>query len=106
MAVSVAGGRTQGCPRRHSSMDLLNIILILNLFNYNIIYSIWGPTMLRCLPAMLLAASLCEPTWSKEPSAKVPSFPGAEGHGSGATGGRGGNVLVVDSLADDPKNPA
>ena len=34
------------------------------------------------------------------------AFPGAEGFGARATGGRGGRVLIVDSLADDPINPA
>lgn len=36
----------------------------------------------------------------------VPAFPNAEGFGANATGGRGGRVLIVDSLADDPKSPA
>src|SRR3954464_15054706 len=37
---------------------------------------------------------------------QVLAFPGAEGFGARATGGRGGRVLIVDSLADDPINPA
>ena len=36
----------------------------------------------------------------------APSFPSAEGFGAIATGGRGGKVLIVDSLTDDPRNPA
>jgi len=36
----------------------------------------------------------------------VPAFPGAEGFGANATGGRGGRVLIVDSIADDFRNPA
>lgn len=35
----------------------------------------------------------------------VPAFPGAEGFGAGATGGRGGQVLFVTSTEDDAKNP-
>ncbi|MBP8783354.1 MAG: pectate lyase, partial [Paludibacter sp.] len=33
--------------------------------------------------------------------AQVPAFPGALGGGAYVTGGRGGKVLVVNSLADD-----
>src|SRR5690554_183507 len=36
----------------------------------------------------------------------VPAFPGAEGFGAVASGGRGGQVVIVESTADDPKNPA
>lgn len=35
--------------------------------------------------------------------AQLPSFPGAEGFGSVATGGRGGRVLYVSTLAADPE---
>ena len=35
----------------------------------------------------------------------VVAFPGAEGYGAQASGGRGGRVLFVDSLSDDAKNP-
>jgi autotransporter-associated beta strand protein len=38
-------------------------------------------------PAFLLAAAMA--------SAQIPSFPGAEGYGSHATGGRGGDVYIV-----------
>lgn len=34
-------------------------------------------------------------------AAPLPAFPGAEGFGATTPGGRGGRVLVVDSLADD-----
>lgn len=34
------------------------------------------------------------------PQAKIPAFPGAEGGGAYAFGGRGGRVIVVNSLAD------
>ena len=36
---------------------------------------------------------------------KVLAFPGAEGGGKYATGGRGSNIYVVSSLEDDPVNP-
>lgn len=35
------------------------------------------------------------------PQAKIPAFPGAEGGGMYAFGGRGGRVMVVTTLADD-----
>jgi len=36
----------------------------------------------------------------------APAFPGAEGFGAEATGGRGGKVIFVDSLVDDVENPS
>ena len=51
------------------------------------------------------AADAAKP--SGEPAhAVIAAFPGAEGFGAHATGGRGGRVLFVDSLDDDPKTPA
>jgi len=44
--------------------------------------------------------------WNTTAFAGEPAFPGAEGFGARATGGRGGKVLIVDSLADDVRNPA
>jgi len=32
----------------------------------------------------------------------LPAFPGAEGFGSAAVGGRGGTVYIIDTLSDDP----
>lgn len=42
--------------------------------------------------------------WSFQP--RHLAFPGAEGYGRYASGGRGGDVYHVTSLADDAKNPA
>jgi hypothetical protein len=36
---------------------------------------------------------------------QLPSFPGAEGYGADASGGRGGHVVAVTNLLDDPENP-
>jgi len=46
--------------------------------------------------SVLLAIGVGPQTASAEPD--PPSFPGAEGFGAGATGGRGGAVYVVDTL--------
>jgi hypothetical protein len=40
------------------------------------------------------------PLSAPPPSGGLDAFPGAEGHGKGAVGGRGGAVLIVDTLAD------
>ena len=46
------------------------------------------------------------PLVSAQVAAEAPAFPGAEGFGAGAVGGRGGKVIFVDSLADDtPRRP-
>ncbi len=48
------------------------------------------------LPGLVLLLWTCCPT----AAADLPAFPGAEGFGAGAKGGRGGKVFVVSNLDD------
>ncbi|MFP6632946.1 MAG: pectate lyase, partial [Planctomycetota bacterium] len=48
------------------------------------------------MPGLILALLIC----SSSPGADLPAFPGAEGFGAGAKGGRGGKVFVVTTLED------
>ena len=48
------------------------------------------------MPGLVLALLIC----SSSPGADLPAFPGAEGFGAGAKGGRGGKVFVVTTLED------
>lgn len=52
-----------------------------------------------CFVMFLAGCSCCS-------IAPTPAFPGAEGYGKFTVGGREGRVFIVDSLADDAKNPA
>ena len=65
-------------------------------------------TLLTLRTAALVAATLCllsapYDTWAQSAGADspLPSFPGAEGGGALAVGGRGGAVLQVTTLTDD-----
>lgn len=51
---------------------------------------------------LLLAVMVCaaHPTWAMQGPAAIPAFPGAEGFGAYAQGGRGGRVIHVTTLAD------
>ncbi len=69
-------------------------ILVLNVY-------LKGFHMLRtCVVGMLILFVGCvSQAWSE-------AFPGAQGYGAVATGGRGGKVVFVTSTDDNPKNPA
>ncbi|HWQ93436.1 MAG TPA: pectate lyase, partial [Clostridia bacterium] len=50
--------------------------------------------------AIVTVAALAQETPSEASPVKVPAFPGAEGYGSIAKGGRGGKVIAVTNLSD------
>lgn len=52
----------------------------------------------------LLVLTNCSSAQKKQATNKIPAFPGAEGFGSFAEGGRGGNVFFVTTLADYGKD--
>ena len=61
---------------------------------------------LLCGAAVICAAAYLVTVWSgggfaSQPGGGLPAFPGAEGFGAQAVGGRGGRVLTVTSLEDE-----
>ena len=50
--------------------------------------------------AQLATQAAAQPTVRPESARKIPAFPGAEGYGSVARGGRGGKVIEVTNLKD------
>src|SRR5688572_29041781 len=63
-----------------------------------------GVPAMRCCILLVLSLGYCSAILAADEAAKLPAFPGAEGAGAFALGGRGGKVYAVTTLEDyNPK---
>jgi hypothetical protein len=84
---SLADSQIPSIDRRRNSMNYAHSILRL---------SFWFPLILLVVEVQAAAQSTERPELAR----KIPAFPGAEGYGSAARGGRGGRVIAVTNLKE------
>jgi len=87
-----------------STQHILNSQLIIQ--NMLLLYSVMTRFVHLCLPLLALLFLSCQGnTPDDNTPSKVPAFPGAEGGGMYATGGRGAMVYHVTNLEDNATTP-